>query len=121
MAQRREQPDAAEAAAAVQPFVAMVHRRRLGSGCPATPLRRYSSVASASIGLREQEALAESQPSSRSAVHCSSSSMPSATTSSWSVSPSATTADASADVCGDAPARRNERSILRMSTGKRLR
>ena len=53
--------------------------------------------------------------------YCSGSSIPSATTSRLSVAPSATTAVASPDVSGLAPSLRNERSILRMSTGKRLK
>ena len=123
VAQRDEQADAAEAAGPVEPFVAMVHRpgwARPDTG-PEAASRRYSSVASASIGRAKRKPWPRSQPSSRRPIHCSWSSMPSATTSSWSVSPSATTALARAELCGDAPRRRNERSILRMSTGRRLR
>ena len=89
-AQRGEQADPAEAAAAVEPFVVMVHRPRLGS----RPHRRRRCAGTRASrrrpsGWANRKPWPEPQPRSRSPRHCSWNSIPSATTSSCSVSPSA--------------------------------
>ena len=122
MAQRREQPDPAEAAGCGRALVAMVHRAADGrSACAPSGAAGTSSAASASIGRAKRKPWPSSQPRSRSAL------------------PLLGQLDALGDdlererlaerddrageaaASGVAPSRRNERSILRMSTGKRLR